>query len=173
MNQNQNVAQEHKPLPKQPEPKIPVETNKKEPIPKLRPVAKLQQNTKPQPQRPKSALIPPMGPLKPLQPLAEPTVKQGKTTEVKPLPSYEYVTGPPREIGGDDEPVAEDLYSTPVKDNVHKPAEKTPPTQTSPFQKAIDEDLYGVPGQVCFFFFVKITFRLLLLLILIHPRLKK
>ena len=152
MNQNQNAAQEPKPLPKQPESKKPVE-NTKEPIPKLRPVAKSQQNTKPQPQRPKSALIPPTGPLKPLQPLAETSVKQGKTTEVNPLPGYEYVSGPPREAAGG-EPVVEDFYAIPVKDNAYKAVEITPPTPTSPFQEAIEDDLYQVPGQVCCFYFL-------------------
>ena len=147
MNQNQKAAQKQTPKPK-PEPKKPMEA--KEPIPKLRPVVKLQQNTKPQPQRPKSALIPPSGPLKLLQPVVETSSKQGKTTELNPLPSYEYVAGPPREMANED-PTAEDLYSVPVKGNSNKPVETTP-TPTSPFQEAVEDDLYQVPGQVCFLF---------------------
>ena len=141
---NQNAAQEPTPKPK-PEPKKPNEI--KEPIPKLRPVVKPQQKNTSKPQRPKSALIPPSGPLKPLQPLADVPVKQGKTNEMNPIQGYEYVSGPPREFGAGQTAEIEDFYSVPVKENSNKPIEVTP-TPTSPFKEAIEEDLYQVPGQV-------------------------
>ncbi|XP_066912106.1 intersectin-1-like isoform X2 [Clytia hemisphaerica] len=147
-----NVAQELSSQTQQPQQQVPkprpqaskpIET-KAEPIPKLRPVAKPTNTAKPEPQRPKSALLPPTGPLKPLQPLAEAPIKQTKTAESNPIPSYEYVSGPPREA----EPSTpmEDFYAVPVKDTSSKPKEKERPT--SPFKDAIEEDLYQVPGQL-------------------------
>lgn len=131
---------------------VQIET-KSEPFPKLRPVAKKNSSGgggAVAPQRPRSAMLPPTGPLKPLQPPTidiSVTTKQGKTSEkAAAFPGYEFVAGPPREATAGAE--NEDLYAVPQKaksvDNLHQDQ----PEPVSPFSNAIDEDIYQVPGEV-------------------------
>lgn len=109
---------------------------KTQPIPKLRPVSK-QSKSKPEPQRPKSALLPPMSSLKSQQE----SRKQSRTSESGPIPGYEYVIGPPREA-------MDDIYAVPMSDKSKSMENVASSEPTSPFKKAIEEDLYQVPGQL-------------------------
>ena len=140
----QNVPQKPKPTPSQPI------KSKAEAMPKLKPVERPAANKPLAVSRPKTAVLPPSGPLKPLQPIASsskgtPTaIKQKKTSssDAKELfPRYDYVGTPQQsQVNA----IVEEIYAVPMKDKSQSVEDLSVQKSTA----IITEDVYQVPGEV-------------------------